>query len=72
MSLVFNLYYIISFAPIALILHCLFIFLFKRWLGPVGTFYASLLSFTTVLALSAVELYNVMLHGSYSYIDLGR
>jgi NADH:ubiquinone oxidoreductase subunit 5 (subunit L)/multisubunit Na+/H+ antiporter MnhA subunit len=72
MSFLFNLYTLISFAPIALILHCLFIFLFKRWLGPIGTFYASLISFSTVLFLSAIELYSVMLHGSYAFVDFGR
>jgi len=68
----FNIYTFISFAPVALILHCLFIFLFKRWLGPIGTFYASLISFSSVLLLSALELYNVMVHGSYAFIDFGR
>lgn len=72
MNFVFNLYYIISFAPCALILHCLFIFLFKRWLGPVGTFYASTLSFGTVIIISIVELYQTLINGSYSFIDFGR
>ena len=61
-----------SFAPIALIMHCLFIFLFKRWLGPVGTFYASLLSFSFVLFCSLNELYQILLHGNYIYVDFGR
>jgi NADH:ubiquinone oxidoreductase subunit 5 (subunit L)/multisubunit Na+/H+ antiporter MnhA subunit len=61
-----------SFAPAFLVLHCLFIFLFKRWLGPVGTFYGSLLSFSLVLLLSLNELYYVLLTGTYSYVDFGR
>jgi NADH-quinone oxidoreductase subunit L len=61
-----------SFAPIALIMHCLFIFLFKRWLGPIGTFYASLLSFSFVLLCSLNELYQILLHGNYVYVDFGR
>jgi len=61
-----------SFAPITLILHCLFIFLFKRWLGPIGTFYSSVLSFSTVITFSLYELYLVLLNGNYFFIDFGR
>lgn len=61
-----------SFAPAILILHCLFIFLFKRWLGPVGTFYASILSFSLVLVCSLNELYNLLIHGNYIFVDFGR
>ena len=53
-------------------LHCLFIFLFKRWLGPIGTFYASLLSFSFVLLCSLNELYAILLHGNYVFVDFGR
>lgn len=63
---------IFSFAPSLLVLHCLFIFLFKRWLGPVGTFYGSLMSFSLVLLLSLNELYYTLLTGTYSYVDFGR
>ena len=61
-----------TFAPLVLVLHCLFIFLFKRWLGPIGTFFASLLSFSFVLLLSLNELYLISLHGNYTFIDFGR
>ncbi len=61
-----------TFAPLVLIIHCLFIFLFKRWLGPIGTFYTSLLSFSFVLLLSLNEFYLVSLHGNYTFIDFGR
>jgi len=61
-----------TFAPTALVLHCLFIFLFKRWLGPIGTFYASLLSFSFVLVCSLNELYAILLHGNYVFVDFGR
>lgn len=67
---IFNI--IFSFAPVFLILHCLFIFLFKRWLGPVGTFYGSIMSFSLVLLLSVNELYMVLLNGTYSFVDFGR
>lgn len=63
---------ICSFPPVLLILHCLNIFLFKRWLGPIGTFYASLITFSFVLVLSLNELYFILLTGTYSFIDFGR
>lgn len=69
MSLSSNL---VTLAPLALILHCLFLFLFKRWLGPIGTFYASLLTFTLTTVLSLKELYLILLQGSYFYVDFGR
>ena len=69
MTLLSNL---IVFFPILLFLHCLFIFLFKKWLGPVGTFYSSLLVFSFSLILTLNELYFILLNGSYFYIDFGR
>jgi len=68
----FVLYNLITFAPLALILHCLFIFLFKRWLGPIGTFYGSLLTFSSVLVVSLMELYQILIHGYSTYVDFGR
>ena len=61
-----------SFFPILLVLHCLFIFLFKKWLGPVGTFYSSLGVFSTCLLLTLNELYLVLVNGNYYYVDFGR
>lgn len=61
-----------SFPPILLIFHCLNIFLFKRWLGPIGTFYGSLITFFSVLCLSLNELYFILLNGTYYFVDLGR
>lgn len=63
---------LITFFPILLFLHCIFIFLFKKWLGPIGTFYGSLLIFLMSLLFSLNELYLVMLTGHYFYIDFGR
>lgn len=63
---------IFSFPPTFLVLHCLFIFLFKRWIGPIGTFYGSVVVFFAVLALSLNELYFVVLTGTYSFVDFGR
>ena len=47
-------------------------FTFKKWLGPIGTFYASISVISLVLFFSLKELYNVVLTGSYSFIDFGR
>ena len=63
---------IFSFFPILLVLHCLFIFLFKKWLGPVGTFYSSVWTFSLSLMLALNELYLTLVYGNYYYIDLGR
>ena len=63
---------LISFFPILLFLHCIFIFLFKKWLGPIGTFYGSLLIFTISLFLNFNELYFILLNGNYFFFDLGR
>lgn len=62
----------IIFFPILLFVHCLFLFLFKKWLGPFGTFYSSLLVFTTSLVLAVNELYYILLYGDYFYLDYGR
>ena len=63
---------IFSFYPVFLVLHCVFIFLFKKWIGPLGTFYASLTLFSASLLLSLNELYLLLRQGHYYYVDLGR
>ena len=67
-----NLVNLFIFFPILLFLHCFFIFLFKKWLGPFGTFYSSLLVFFTSLILTLNELYFILLYGEYFFIDFGR
>ena len=62
---------IVSFYPTFILLHCCFLFLFKKWIGPVGTFYASLLVFTISLTLNLNELKELIMQGSYYYVDLG-
>jgi len=59
-------------APLTLILHSSFVFLFKRWIGPVGTYYASVLvlTYTTLSVLD--ELKCIMYSGCYAFSDLGR
>ena len=68
----FSLLTLFSFFPILLILHCLFIFLFKKWIGPVGTFYSSILTLSFCLLLALNELYIILIYGNYYYIDFGR
>ena len=63
---------LVQFIPMLLAFHCLFIFLFKRWLGPVGTFYASLCTFTYSLFSCLKLLTSLESSGTYSYIDFGR
>ena len=64
--------FLVSFAPSLLIIHCLSIFLFKRWLGPIGTFYGACLNFGLVLFLNLNELIQALQNGTYHYIDFGR
>jgi len=63
---------LVSFSPVLLFLHCIFIFLFKKWLGPMGTFYASIFIFFLVLVFSINELVFILINGNYYYIDFGR
>ncbi len=63
---------LLTFFPVILFLHCLFIVLFKKWLGPIGTFYSSILIFSISLLFTLNELYFILLNGSYFYIDFGR
>jgi NADH:ubiquinone oxidoreductase subunit 5 (subunit L)/multisubunit Na+/H+ antiporter MnhA subunit len=64
---------LLSFIPLALVIHCTSIFLFKRWLGPIGTFYGSIVVFSLVLTTSVFELYYSLRQGyACIYIDMGR
>ncbi len=65
-------FFISSFFPSLLVFHCLFIFFFKKWLGPVGTFYSSLLVFSICLIFSINELYYLLYNGNFFFIDCGR
>jgi len=60
------------FPPILLIINCFFIFGFKKWLGPIGTFYGSLLTFLIINLLLLNELYKLLKYGNYYFIDFGR
>lgn len=53
-------------------MHCVFIFLFKKWLGPIGTFYASVFTLVLTLLFNLNELYLILSNGNYYYIDFGR
>lgn len=63
---------LLNFAPILLFLHCIFIFLFKRWIGPIGTFYGSIFIFSISLLFTLNELYFILLNGNYFFLDFGR
>lgn len=63
---------LISFWPILLLLHCFFIFNFKKWLGPIGTFYGSIFIFAFSLFLVFNELFFILINGNYYFIDFGR
>lgn len=41
-------------------------------MGPVGTFYSSILIFSITLILTLNELYFILLNGNYFYIDFGK
>ena len=41
-------------------------------MGPVGTFYSSVLTFFSCLTFSLNELYLMLIHGNYYYVDFGR
>ena len=69
LTLILNL---VSFFPAFLVLHCTFIFLFKKWIGPVGTFYGTILTFSTCLLVAIHELYAMFVNGNYYYVDFGR
>lgn len=62
----------LNFPPILLFLHCIFIFLFKKWLGPLGTFYGSIFIFIFTLFTTLNEFYFILLNGNYYYIDFGK
>lgn len=63
---------LISFSPLFLVGHCFFIFVFKKWLGPIGTFYGSIFTFLFTLFIILIELYQNLLFGGYFFVDFGR
>lgn len=63
---------LLTFSSIILPLNCFFIFFFKKWLGPIATFYSSLLSIFICLLFTINELLNNLTFGNYFFIDFGR
>lgn len=55
----------------SLILHCSFLLIFKKWLGPQGSFYLTYLVFGIALIATFIELYTFLLTGTYYYFDGG-
>lgn len=68
--------FVVNFIPITLlvlpILNCIFIFFFKRWLGPIGTFINSLTSLAFFVIMAFSQLLNNFWNANYVFIDLGR
>lgn len=65
-------YLYIPLPLLPLVINCLFIFLFKRWLGPIGTLLTSVCLISSVISFLLIELLNAMVFSFYSNIDLGR
>lgn len=62
----------ISFAPVTLVLHCIAIFGLKHWLGPVGTFYGSLMTLSFTIFVVFWDMLLILKFGSYMFLDFGR
>lgn len=60
------------FSPFLLLLNCLFLFIFRRWFGPIGTFYNSIMTFAFFIYLSWLSLSHILKTGGYYFLDLGR
>jgi NADH-quinone oxidoreductase subunit L len=62
----------LSLTPTIIFLHCIFISLFKRWMGPIGTFYSSIFIFITFVIMNILSLQFIWKNGNYFFTDLGR
>jgi len=60
------------FFPQLLVLNSIFIFCFKKWLGPTGIFYFSVFIILSSALLASLDLFNNLTLGSYYYVDFGR
>ena len=54
-----------------LVLHCSFLLVFKKWLGPQGSFYLTSGLFILSLFASFADLYQLLISGNYYYFDGG-
>lgn len=63
---------LLPFFPQLLLLNSLFIFFFKKWLGPTGIFYFSITVIIISAFLASLDLFNNITIGSYYYVDFGR
>ena len=54
-----------------LVTHCAFLLIFKKWLGPQGSFYLTAGIFFFSLLTALCDLYNLLLNGTYYYFDGG-
>lgn len=60
------------FCIFILLLNCFFIIIFKKWMGPVGIFYFSILIYFISFINYICLLYNNVISGSFIVLDLGR
>ena len=71
----FFMVFITSFCPLPPLIifaHCFLIFFFKKWLGPIGTFYSSIGMFLFLIFVIINFLSLFLYEGSYVIIDFGR
>lgn len=73
--LIFTVFYNIFSLPISiflLILNCFFLIFFKKWLGPLGLFYTSIIVFSIAIINNSILIYFNLNSGSFIFLDLGR
>lgn len=58
--------------PFLLIINCLYIYTFRKWLGPFGIFIFSITNQFLIVLTSLLFLYVQLLNSTYWFIDLGR
>lgn len=61
-----------TFPPLFLLLNCFFISIYREWLGPYGTYIASMLTCILTLGLLLCEIDLFYDASSYSFVDFGR
>lgn len=58
--------------PFILLLNCINLFFFRKWLGPKGLFYTSTFALILTLLTSVTLLIDQLVNSYYVYLDLGR
>lgn len=73
--LIFTVFYGVFSLPISiflLVLNCFFLIFFKKWLGPLGLFYTSIIVFSVTILNNVILIYFNLNSGSFIFLDLGR